>query len=150
MKFKKMNKHSYHKGPELDIILDVLNTAMDHRPDSVFIQSLRQQYLERGSLSKKQLQGLYDKASKIKEVSTGRLATLEATIIKMPNRFKSELPETKPLYEKDETTGLLINAILAKYPEHKRVVFFKSKFGNNELLSVTEMAELKKFGKLLL
>ena len=139
----------YQKKPELDIILDVLTTAREYRPDSVFIQSLFQQYLERGSLSKKQLQGLHNKASKIKEIAPSRLATLEARIIKMPARFKSELPEIKPLYTKDETTGELIETILAKYPQHKRVLFFKSKFDNNEILSATEIAELKKFGKLL-
>jgi hypothetical protein len=37
----------------------------------------------------------------------------------MPNRFKSEMPEAKPLYEKDKTAGELIDAILAKYPQHK-------------------------------
>lgn len=139
----------YQKKPELDIILEVLTTAREYRPDSVFIQSLFQQYLERGSLSKKQLQGLHSKASKIQEISAGKLATLQARIIKMPDRFKSELPETKPLYTKDETAGALIKAILTKYPQHKRVLFFKSKFDNNEMLSVTEIAELKKFAKLL-
>lgn len=139
----------YKEKPEFDIILNILDTAREYRPDSVFIQSLLQQYLERGSLSKKQLQGLHSKASKIQEISAARLATLEATIIRMPDRFKSELPEIKPLYTKDETAGPLIEAILAKYPQHKRVLFFKSKFDNNEILSATEMAELKKFSKLL-
>ncbi|CAN5401718.1 hypothetical protein BH10BAC2_BH10BAC2_45960 [soil metagenome] len=139
----------YKEKPEFDIILNILDSAREYRPDSVFIQSLLQQYLERGSLSKKQLQGLHSKASKINEIHSSKLATLEATIIKMPTRFKSELPETKPLYTKDETPGPLIEVILAKYPQHKRVLFFKSKFDNNEILSATEIAELKKFGKLL-
>lgn len=139
----------YKEKPEFDVILNILDTAREYRPDSVFIQSLLQQYLERGSLSKKQLQGLHNKASKINEISASRLATLEATILKMPTRFKSELPETKPLYTKDETPGLLIESILAKYPQHKRVLFFKSKFDNNEVLSTAEIAELKKFSKLL-
>ena len=128
----------YKEKPEFDIILNILDTAREYRPDSVFIQSLLQQYLERGSLSKKQLQGLHSKASKINEIPASKLATLEATIIKMPNRFKSELPEIKPLYTKDETPGPLIEAILAKYPQHKRVLFFKSKFDNNEILSGIE------------
>ena len=45
----------------------------------------------------------------------------------MPNRFKSELPEIKPMFEKDKIAGELIDSILAKYPQHKRVVFFKIK-----------------------
>lgn len=140
----------YKKKPEFDIVLDLLTTAMEHRPDSTFIRSLHQQYLERGSLSKKQLQGLHDKATKIKEIAESRLATLQAKIIKMPDRFKSEKPELKPLYQKDETNGKLINGILAKYPQHKRVLLFKSKYDNNEMLSGAEIAELQKFGKLLL
>jgi len=139
----------FQQKPELDIILEVLSSARTYRPDSVFIQSLFKQYLERGSLSKKQLQGLHSKASKINEIPESRLATLEATIIRMPDRFKSDLPEMKPLYEKDETTGLLIDSILSKYPQHKTVLYFKSKFDNNEIFSTAELSELKKFSKLL-
>ncbi|QEC68790.1 hypothetical protein FRZ67_16295 [Panacibacter ginsenosidivorans] len=141
--------HKYPQKPELDIIREILTSAIEYRPDSVFLKSLLQQYLERGSLSKKQLQGLHDKASKINEIPTGKLATLEAKIIKMPDRFKSEIPETKPLYTKDESAGDLIKTILTKYPQHKRVLFLKSKFDNNEVLTATEIAELKKFSKLL-
>jgi hypothetical protein len=68
----------------------------------------------------------------------------------MPNRFKSEAPtETKPLYEKDENTGKLIRAILEKYPQHKRVLFFQSKYQNNEPLTNSELADLKNFSRLL-
>jgi hypothetical protein len=54
------------------------------------------------------------------------------------------------LYSKDETTGKLIDAILEKYPQHKRVLFFKVKYDNNELLSSSEATELERFYKLLL
>ncbi|MBG9376371.1 hypothetical protein I5907_09015 [Panacibacter sp. DH6] len=141
----------FSQKPELDIILDILDTAIVYRPDSPFLQSLRMQYLERGSLSKKQLQGLHNKASKINEVATSKLATLEAKIIKMPDRFRSDLPEiTKPLYEKDTASENLVEDILARYPQHKRVLFFKSKLANNEILQPAEVAELNKFAKLLL
>ena len=36
----------------------------------------------------------------------------------------------------------MLEAILAKYPQHKRVLFLKSKYDNNETLSATEMSEL--------
>ena len=140
----------FQQKPELDIILDILDNAISYRTDSPFLQSLRIQYLERGSLSKKQLQGLHSKASKIQEIAASKLATLEAKIIKMPERFKSTLPETKPLYEKDTVTENLVIAILEKYPQHKRVLFFKSKLANNEILQPAEIAELNKFAKLLL
>jgi hypothetical protein len=65
----------------------------------------------------------------------------------MPNRFKSEMPETKPLYEKDKAAGELIDVILAKYPQHKRVLFLQSKYDNNQPLSTVEIDELKKFNK---
>jgi hypothetical protein len=135
--------------PDVDIVLDILKAVLEVQPLSSFTQSLLHQYQERGGLSRKQLQGLYSKASKIKTIPISKLATLEAIILKKPQRYKSNLPETKELYKKDEATGELINAILVKYPQHKRVLFLKSKFENNEILSASEMAELQKFKKLL-
>ena len=137
------------KKPEVDIINDVLEDCIIAYPVSSFIISLYKQYRERGSLSKKQLQGLHSKASKIQGVSQGKLATLEAVIKKMPTRYKSELPAPKPMFEKDEQTGHLIESILSKYPQHKRVLYLKSKYDNNELISDAEITELKKFAQLL-
>ena len=145
-----MYKRTQFEKPPLDIILEVLTAGMQYRPDAAFIKSLHHQYLERGSLSKKQLQGLHSKASKIEEIPASKLATLQALINKMPDRFKSELPETKPLYAKDESVGKLIEDILTKYPQHKRVLLFQMKYNNNETLAVAELEELKKFAKLLL
>jgi hypothetical protein len=50
---------------------------------------------------------------------------------------------------KDERTGQLINAVLEKYPQHKRVLFLKIKYENNETLSSTEIGDLERFHKLL-
>ena len=133
----------------LDIINEVLEECILAYPLSSFIISLYKQYQQRGSLSKKQLQGLYGKASKIETLAPGKLATIEAIIKKMPTRFKSELPEIKPLFEKDEATGLLISEILAKYPQHKRVLFLKAKYDNNEVFTVSDMADLKRFKSLI-
>lgn len=135
--------------PDVDIVLDILKAVVEAQPLSSFAQSILQQYQERGGLSKKQLEGLYSKASKIKTVPAGKLATLEAIILKRPTRYKSELPAAEPLYKKDEMTGKFIEAILAKYPQHKRVLFFRSKYDNNEVLSSSELTELQKFNKLL-
>lgn len=136
--------------PEVDIVNEVLEACILAYPISPFIISLYKQYLQRGSLSKKQLQGLYGKASKINELPPGKLATLEAVINKMATRFKSELPATAPLYQKEESTGQLIAAILERYPQHKRVLFLKSKYENNEALTPAEIGDLKKFQQLLL
>ena len=114
-------------------------------PVSTFVISIYQQYQRRGWLSKKQLQGLYDKASKIHGVLPGRLAALESIIKKMPTRQKSELPENAPMFVKDEEAGKLIDEILARYPQHKRVLFLKAKYDNNEILSPADLSELKKF-----
>ena len=135
--------------PKLDIINMLLEDCIMAFPVSTFVISIYQQYQRRGWLSKKQLQGLYDKASKINGVLPGRLAALESIIKKMPTRQKSELPENKPMFEKDETSGKLIEQILSKYPQHKRVLFLQAKYNNNEALSASDIAELKKFSKML-
>ncbi len=142
---KQVNK----KNSDVDIINEVLEACIMAYPVSSFIISIYQQYQKRGSLSKKQLQGLFGKASAIENFSPSKLATLEAVIKKMPNRFKSELPEIKPLYEKDKAAGEIIEAILLKYPQHKRVLFLQSKYNNNQPLSAMEVDELKKFRQLL-
>ncbi len=133
---------------EVDIVNAVLEDCILAYPVSSFVISLYKQYMQRGSLSKKQLQGLLSKASKIEKIQQNKLATLEAIIKKMPTRNKSELPENKPMFEKDESIGGIITAILTKYPQHKRVLFLQLKYDNNDLLSVIEIEELKKFEKL--
>lgn len=138
-----------NKKKEVDIVNDVLEECILAYPVSSFVISLYKQYMQRGSLSKKQLQGLHSKASTIENIQQNKLATLEAIIKKMPTRNKSELPENKPMFEKNESVGVIITTILTKYPHHKRVLFLRSKYENNDLLSVTEIDELKKFEKLL-
>jgi len=135
--------------PGVDIINEVLEDCILAYPVSSFVISLYQQYQQRGSLSKKQLQGLYSKASGIEGLPPNKLATLEAVIKKMQTTYKYELPAPQPLFEKDKEQGKMIEIILVKYPQHKRVLFLKTKYDNNELLSVGEVSELKKFVKLL-
>ena len=136
------------KKTDVDVINDVLLLTMAAYPDSVFVKSLHQQYHNRGGLSKKQLEGLYQKALKANNVPAGKLATIEAEILKKPTRFKSDLPESRPLYKKDERIGLLIKETLEKYPEHKKVLFLKLKYENNELLQPGEITELERFHKI--
>jgi hypothetical protein len=138
------------KDPDVDIVMNVLKAASLAYPASAFIQSLLFQYQERGGLSKKQLQGLHSKASKIKTIAPNLLVTLEAEILKRPTRYKSLPPVPKPIVEKDERPGLLIEGILHKYPTHKRVLLFKLKYEKDGLLSTAEIGELEKFSKLLL
>ncbi|MEO9099912.1 MAG: hypothetical protein ABI267_06300 [Ginsengibacter sp.] len=133
--------------PKLDIINMLLEDCIMAFPISSFVISIYQQYQRRGWLSKKQLQGLYDKASKINGVLPGRLAALESIIKKMPTRERSELPENTPMFIKDDASGKLIDEILRKYPQHKRVLFLKVKYDNNEVLSPSDVSELKKFSQ---
>jgi len=138
------------KKPDVDVIMDVLNETLKANPESAFVQSLLFQYQERGGLSKKQLEGLLSKASKITTIAPGRLATLGAIILKKPTRYKSPLPVAAPVVEKDNAAGETIHAILAKYPQHKRVLFYKAKYDNKDVFSALEKTELEKFAKILL
>ena len=137
------------KKKGIDIINEVLEDCILAYPVSSFIISLYKQYGTRGSLSKKQLQGLHAKASKIPGMSHSKLGTLEAIIKKMPTRYKSEAPAPKPLYDKDELVGSLINEILEKYPSHKQVLFLKAKYQNNEPLTPAEVTDLKRIRQLI-
>src|ERR1700733_7088999 len=110
---------------KIDIVNDLLEDCILAYPVSSFIISLYKQYQQRGSLSKKQLQGLHSKASKIENISVSKLGTLEAIIKRMPTRYRSELPPPPPLFEKDKNAGEMIEKVLAKYPQHKRVLFLK-------------------------
>src|SRR4030095_8207302 len=128
----------------LDMVNEVLEECILAYPLSSFIISLYKQYQQRGSLSKKQMQGLYGKDSKIEGLPPGKLAAIEAIIKRMPTRYKSELPATKPLFEKEESTGVLITEILTAFPQHKRVLFLKAKYDNNELFSPSDINDLKR------
>ena len=81
------------KRPGIDIINMLLEDCILAYPVSSFIISLYKQYLERGFLSKKQLQGLYDKASQIKDIPPGKLAALEAMIKKCPRGISQDYPQ---------------------------------------------------------
>ena len=140
----------YKPKPGIDIIAKVLDALYAYNPDALFVMSLMHQYEERGSLSKKQLEGLLAKAGKVPNMPPNWLGTLEAIILKMPTRYKQVEPViASPIYQKEETAGRLIRAILAKYPQHKRVLFLQAKYENHEPLSAEENAELKRFQKAL-
>lgn len=133
----------------IDVVREILELTEAAFPSSAFVKSLHQQYLNRGGLSKKQLEGLYQIAEKTTTVSKARLSTLEAIILKKPTRYKSEKPALVPFYKKDEKLEKTIAAILEKYPQHKRVLFLKAKYENNEPLTAAESSELERFQKQL-
>lgn len=136
---------------EIDVLLDILKLMVSTHPKSGFVNSLYKQYCNRGGLSKKQLEGLYAKAVKSGSIPQNKLATLEAIIKKKPTRERAAASiqnNNEPV--KDEAIGKILNDILQKYPQHKRVLFLKMKYDNNEKLSPVEIGELQKFSKLLL
>jgi hypothetical protein len=135
---------------KLDIIDKILEACYKHNPDALFVMSLMHQYEDRGSLSKKQLEGLYLKAALIPDMPPNWLATLQATINKMHTREKAPATINTPLFEKDEAIGQKMQTILQNYPQHKRVVFLFAKYTKNELLTPTEKAEVEKFYKILM
>ena len=59
---------------------------------------------------------------------------------------KYKLPEKT----KDKTIEDAITAILNKFPQHKMALFLQSKFKHNDPLSDTEIAEIKRLGKVLI
>ena len=135
--------------PGVDIVLDILKIVAEKQSGNQFSQSILMQYQERGGLSKKQLEGLYGKAKRIPEISQNKLATLEAIILRKHEKQKSDRPANTPLYQKDEGVVEMIESILSKSPQQKRVLFLKSKVDSNSPLSPAEVTELKKFHKLL-
>ena len=87
--------------------------------------------------------------SKIKTISPGKLATVQAIILKKHTNHRSTVSKPIVVEPTDTNTAQLVTDILSKYPQHKRVLFFKMKYDNREILSAAEKTELEKFHKLL-
>jgi hypothetical protein len=134
-----------NQGP--DIIEKILEACYNHNKDALFTMSLMHQYEARGWLTKKQLQGLHNKASKIKELPTGLLATLEATINKMPNRDKTPIDTINTSAKTNPNVVHWIESILLKYPQHKTVLALKAKLNKEKELSATDSATIEKIFK---
>lgn len=137
-------------NPDIDIVADLLKAVIAVRSEDSFCLSLLQQYQERGGLSKKQLEGLLGKASKFTNAAPGKLATLEAIILKKHTNHRSVVNAQSEQLEIPDDNAAHIDAILNKFPAHKRVLFFKMKVDNSEKLTALEKSELDKFYKFLL
>lgn len=140
----------YSMKQRIDVIEKVLNACYQHNPDALFIMSLMHQYEERGSLSRKQLQGLLLKAQKVKDMPPNWLATLEATILKMPVREKAAASQTATKPATPSKEAALIEQILAKYPQHKAILHLQQKLQQQQSLTPPEQTELERFARLLL
>lgn len=140
----------YNMKQRIDVIDKVLNACYQHNPDALFIMSLMHQYEERGSLSRKQLEGLFLKAQKVKDMPPNWLATLEATILKMPVREKAAATPSSIKQAKPSKEATLIDQLLAKYPQHKAVLLLQQKLQTYQSLTPPEQTELERFARLLL
>ena len=142
------------KNKKIDVIEKLLALCYAHNKHALFIMSLMHQYEERGSLSKKQLQGLLLKAQKIKEIPAHQIAAVEAIVLKMPTRDKTPVQKTTPANSEAEAQIAAALAqteqILAVYPSHKQVLLLKSKLMSHQSLTPQEQADLNKFVKILI
>lgn len=139
------------KKKKIDVIDKLLEACYQHNKDALFVMSLMHQYEERGSLSKKQLQGLLLKARKVNDIPPGWIAAVEAIVLKMPTRDKTPIENPKNQVEAiTDKSGDLIKEILEKYPQHKRVLFLKAQLEQRKALSLTEQQEVGKFYQLLI
>ena len=137
-------------NPDIDIVAYIIDAVLSAKPNDAFCKSISIQYMERGGLSKKQLEGLQGKAARIPGINPGRLATLEAIIKKKHVTHRSEATLTTVEKTIDEEAGRLIAEILEKYPLHKRVLLFSSNYKKDGLLALNEKEELIRFHKLLI
>lgn len=136
------------KKDGLDFVEKILTACYNSNKDDLFVMSLMHQYEDRGFLTKGQLQGLFYKAEKVNSLPTGLLATLQATLSKLPTREKKDAPIISE-FKKDEETEKKLNEILAKYPQHKAVLGMFNNFCKHDKLSSTEKLELDRIYKLL-
>jgi hypothetical protein len=141
------------KNKKIDVIDKLLSLCYAYNKDALFIMSLMHQYEERGSLSKKQLEGLLLKAQKIKEIPAHQIAAVEAIVLKMPTRDKTPVQKTTPAISEAEAHIVAARAqteqVLAVYPSHKQVLLLRSKLMSHQSLTTQEQADLTKFVKIL-
>lgn len=142
------------KNKKIDVIEKLLSLCYTHNKDALFIMSLMHQYEERGSLSKKQLEGLLLKAKKIKEIPAHQIAAVEAIVLKMPTRDKTPVKKTTTPTTNEAQAQIIASLaqtdqILALYPAHKQVLLLKSKLSTHQPLTPQEQADLTKFVKIL-
>jgi 3-hydroxyacyl-CoA dehydrogenase len=123
----------------IDVVMDILKMLKAARPDSSFVESLYQQYCNRGGLSRKQLEGLYSKAEKLPEIPMARLATLQAIINKKPIRHRN-----------DKTLNLPVIPVADPLPALIEEIFLQQKHKQRETFQQNEKDEILRFAKLLL
>lgn len=137
-------------NPDIDIVAYIIEAILIAKPEDAFCKSVRIQYMERGGLSKKQLEGLHGKAVRLPNINPGKLATLEAIIKKKHVTQRSEVTIVQKKLQPDEAAGNMITTILERFPTHKRVIYFKNNYNKDAMLAANEKEELARFYKILI
>ena len=137
-------------NPDIDIVAQIIQAVLAAKPEDAFCKSISIQYMERGGLSKKQLEGLLGKATRIPTINPGKLATLEAIIKKKHVTHRSQATLTAVIKEKDDEAGRMITEILEKYPQHKRILLFSGNYKKDAVLALNQKEELLRFYKILI
>ena len=138
------------KKDSIDFVEKILTICYNNNKNDLFVMSLMNQYEYRGFLTKGQLQGLFYKAEKVEDLQPGLLATLQATLSKLPTKIKSEKPEIITEVKRDVETENKLKNILDKFPQHKAIIGLQNNFNKFDKLSSTEKMELDRFYKLLI
>lgn len=134
----------------MDIILKILERMRLDDPTQEFIQSTHRFYLEKGGLSKKQMEGLLALAVQNPNVPPANIATLQAIIKRKQLKQRSPKPTLNQQEDGEAVAaGQMIEAILEKYPQHKRILYLKTLHAKG-LLKKEDNDELKRLAKLLL
>jgi hypothetical protein len=136
-----------------DFLQEVFEWVFYNMPihaNNSYMRKLYDFYREKGGLSGKQLQALLDKINSIDVKPSFNPATLEAMIKKKAVKYRSAIPAPVEIIADDSAEfRAMIDEILQIAPNHKTVLFYRTKMENRELLSQPEKDNLKKFLKLL-
>jgi hypothetical protein len=138
------------KKGNIDFVDKILACCYEHfKLQDLTLLSLMHQYEERGFLTKGQLQALFYKAEKVPNLPAGLLATLQSTISKLPTRNKKQEVITLKQEKIDTESKEMMEAILAKYPQHKAIIGLHNNFNKHNKLATSEKLELQKIYKLM-
>lgn len=132
----------------LDIVLLILQKLRTSHPGSNFVKSLFDQYCMKGSLSKSQMEGLYDKASR-SCIPASYLATLNAIIKRKRSFQRSKNVFHHEITDPDLVSRQQLNKILISYPQHKRALFLLEKLNSGRTFDNNERADIAKIHQAL-
>ena len=150
-----MNRTEKNKGAKkgdydfLATVFEWVFYSLPPRSDNSFIRNMYAFYMEKGGLSKKQLEALLKTVDYIGTEPPFARATLEAIIKKKKSRVKSDLPMPKPLYTQDSETKHKLEEVLAVAPAHKAALLYLEKISLNQPLSQSDRDSINRFHQLL-